>query len=166
MTCPDHDLLVDYVDQLVPAAGAVRIERHLVVCQSCRATVDAERELLGRLRGVAEPGNQEQFLASLRQVGEWEAASPARPGPSAPSTLPENAPAQYVSARRSLSLAALAVVASFGLAGAVVSHAQRTEPIVPPRQADPAGFSAVVVPGAAAVEAPRFQVSTILQTGR
>lgn len=44
--------LEEYVDGALPADDSRRAARHLLVCETCRADVDAERAILTRLRSV------------------------------------------------------------------------------------------------------------------
>ncbi|REF31966.1 anti-sigma factor family protein [Calidifontibacter indicus] len=119
MTCPQQDLLVDYVDGVLSRDASTALERHLVACQGCRAQVAAERELIERMRGVpAAPGHGSDFMAGLLSLGDL----PTEPMPvrrahtNAPATLSSHAPAQYVSARKPVGIAALAVVGCIGAA--------------------------------------------------
>lgn len=110
MSCPAHDVLIDYVDGALPPAGSAALERHLVACQVCRMAVGDERELIQRMRGVPmAPARGSDFMAGLLSVGDL----PTEPLPirrQAPATLSSHAPAQYVSARKPIGVAALAVV--------------------------------------------------------
>lgn len=122
MTCPDHDLIVDYVDGMLDRETCAALERHQIACQSCRTTVAAERALIERMRGVpTAPGRNSDFMAGLLSLGD----APTQPMPiaraarKAPATLPSHAPAQYVSARKPVGMAALAVAGC--LSAAVVA---------------------------------------------
>lgn len=120
MTCPQHDLLVDYVDGVLTRDESSALERHLVACQGCRSQIAAERELIERMRGVpVTPARGSDFMAGLISLGDL----PTEPMPirrrsqgNAPATLPSHAPAQYVSARKPVGIAALAVVGCIGAA--------------------------------------------------
>ncbi|MBC9956044.1 anti-sigma factor [Yimella sp. cx-51] len=124
MTCPEHDLLVDYADGLLTAKEREPFERHLIACQCCRMEVAAERELLGRLRGApSAPARESDFMAGLLSLSDlptepMPVRRPNRTGGSV-ATLNSHAPAQYVSARKPVGIAALAVVGC--LSAAVVA---------------------------------------------
>lgn len=118
MTCPDHDLIVDYVDGVLAPTQVTWLERHVVACQGCRLQIAAERELIDRMRDLpTQPLAQGDFMAGLMSVAGPEASTISRPIPAkSPATLPCHAPAQYVSVRRSLGFAALAVAGCLSVA--------------------------------------------------
>ncbi len=117
MTCPDHDLIVDYVDAVLPPSQITLLERHVIACQSCRLEIAAERDLIERMRDLpTQPIARSDFMAGLMSVAP-EPTTISRPIPTkAPATLSCHAPAQYVSARRSLGFAALAVAGCLSVA--------------------------------------------------
>ena len=126
MICPEHDVLVDYVDAVLDAKTATVLERHLVACQCCRSKVAAERDLIERMRGVPAnaPRGDSDFMAGLLSLGDLPTQPmPARRSSSkSPATIPCHAPAQYVSARKPIGIAALAVVGCIS-AAVVAIHA-------------------------------------------
>lgn len=128
MTCPGHDLLVDYVDGMLSRSESTTLERHLVACQGCRSTIADERELIERMRGVpVAPARESDFMAGLISLGDLPTEPmPVRRG-NAPATLPSHAPAQYVSARKPVGIAALAVAGCIG-AAVVAIHVPTDSP--------------------------------------
>ncbi|GAB3586573.1 anti-sigma factor family protein [Calidifontibacter terrae] len=118
MTCPDHDQIVDYVDGALPAARVALMERHVIACQGCRLQIAAERELIERMRGLpTQPLARGDFMAGLMSVAGPTPSTISRPIPTkVPATLSCHAPAQYVSVRRSLGFAALAVAGCLSVA--------------------------------------------------
>ncbi|NHN56508.1 zf-HC2 domain-containing protein [Calidifontibacter sp. DB0510] len=139
MNCPAGDLIADYVEGMLAPAQETALERHLVACHACRTQVSAERELLGRLRAMPAPGAGHQHLVaglmSLAPSGPPPRPEPQRrvPLPKAvtgpiPVTLDSRAPAQYVSARRSVGLAAVAAVGCLAAVAAAHVPLQSTTP--------------------------------------
>lgn len=118
MTCPDHDQLVDYVDGALPSSQVSLLERHVVACQGCRLAIAAERDLLERMRDLpTQPMAQGDFMAGLMSLAGPDSSTISRPVPQkVPATLSCHAPAQYVSARRSVGFAALAVAGCLSVA--------------------------------------------------
>lgn len=111
------DEVADYVDGLLSRARAEAFERHLVVCQHCAGDVAEQRELVARMRAVAvDSSRRDSLIAGLLDLGELPTEpSPVR-HPSGPMTVTCGAPPQYVSARRSVGLAAVAVAGCAGIA--------------------------------------------------
>ncbi len=56
------------VDGELGHAARERALAHLTACDRCRAEVEAERRLKGRLSGTLAPGAQEQLLRRLREI--------------------------------------------------------------------------------------------------
>ncbi len=111
------EVLGDYVDNMLDVKQACEVERHLAVCQHCRASVDEQRELIARLRSFSL-GHQGEHdlvagLMSLAQQAHSEVV-PIRPH--GPAMLQVGAPAQYTSARRSVACAVFAVAGCLGAA--------------------------------------------------
>jgi anti-sigma factor RsiW len=114
------DLVVDYVDGMLSEAAQERVERHLIVCPACLAQVREEREMLARLRDVRiDASSHHDLMSGLLSLAQTQAVTvvvepqPLRP---MPATLTAGAPAQYVSARRSVACAIAAVVGCIGVA--------------------------------------------------
>ncbi|MDQ2853094.1 zf-HC2 domain-containing protein [Dermatophilaceae bacterium Sec6.4] len=109
------EVLGDYVDNMLDVRGAGEVERHLAVCQHCRAYVDEQRELIRRLRHFSlGPQGEHDLVAGLMSLAQQvhEQAQPIRRH--GPATLHAGAPAQYTSARRSVACAIFAVAGCVG----------------------------------------------------
>lgn len=123
MACQAHldDVLADYVDGLLTGQQEHQVERHLVACTCCRAQVEAERELMARMRDVSlDAGQHQQLMAGLLSLAGDQPRTSAQPCRPAPALVTAGAPAQYCSARRSVAFTLAAVA---GLVGAALTVA-------------------------------------------
>src|SRR5882762_5009184 len=72
MSCPDHESLSAFADCEVDVAQVAAIERHLVVCASCREFVDEMRRLddYGRasVQTITLPGYQSHVRITRRRI--------------------------------------------------------------------------------------------------
>lgn len=111
------DVLGEYVDNMLDVDEAGEVERHLAVCQHCRASVDEQRELVVRLRSFSL-GHQGQhdLVAGLMGLAQQAHSQVVPIRPSGPAMLHVGAPAQYTSARRSVACAVFAVAGCLGAA--------------------------------------------------
>ncbi len=66
MSC-QAELVSGYVDGALDAEETARVAAHLEGCAACREQADAERELRGRLRGLAVPAPRPGFEPALRR---------------------------------------------------------------------------------------------------
>ncbi|TWP33731.1 anti-sigma factor [Leekyejoonella antrihumi] len=127
---PD-DLLPDYVDGLLSDAEEHAVERHLIACQHCCARVHQERELIARLRAVhLDAGHHQQLMAGLLSLAGDEGSMPREPAfadiRATPAMMTTHAPAQYLSARRSVAFTLAAVAGCLGAALTVSQVPQST----------------------------------------
>lgn len=111
------DVLGDYVDNMLGAKESCEVERHLAVCQHCRASVDEQRELIARLRSFSL-GHQGQhdLVAGLMGLAAQAHSEVVPIRPRGPAMLQVGAPAQYTSARRSVACVVFAVAGCLGAA--------------------------------------------------
>lgn len=110
------DQVADYVDGLLGGDAAVELERHMVACQTCRAEVDEQRALLARMRSVPVDGQRrDHLIAGLLDLGELPDARGDQ-SVRCPATVTSDAPPQYISPRRSVACAMVALAGCAGVA--------------------------------------------------
>lgn len=126
------EMLRAYVDGDLAGPARLAVERHLVVCLSCRSAVDQERLLVASLRGGPGPQLSPGLQSMLLALGDRSpaAVSMPAPGPAAAAlfrlpTVAPRAPAMHRSARRSAGLAALAASGAVAVAWGFATVAPR-----------------------------------------
>lgn len=133
-----------YVDRRLPPPLQQACDRHLVACAVCREAADAERRLLGSLRGAAMPGPPGDLQTSLLQLAaRARAEEPERPqvAPTPLVVVPLHAPALHRSPVRAALLAGLAAGASAAAAWSIGVAAPVAAPGTTARPALPSGRS-------------------------
>lgn len=100
------------VDGVLTAPEMTSASRHLVVCEMCRADVDAERRVLAQMREVSlDPSRHANLVAGLLALDDAPALVTPRP---CVAIIAPHAPAQYNSRGRKVALAAMAALACCG----------------------------------------------------